>query len=182
MWKDFHEFWLNSKIPVHIVRYEDVLCNPKVTMVKLFRFLLNTSEVEGRNIEKYIDLAVSEKAPEIYKPREGKCNANLDKFNRDHLDFMYNYARELITNLGYDETFTGVPSKSAFIDNYNEESFKKSMFNAHESDDITSIFINYPSLLLRKKSMLYPEGRTSYRFKRALRRKVTIVDKTKNGD
>ena len=46
-----------------------------------------------------------------------------------------------------------------------------------ESDEVTSIFINYPSLLLRKKSMLYPDGRTSYRFKRNLRKKVTIVEK-----
>jgi hypothetical protein len=56
--------------------------------------------------------------------------------------------------------------KSKFIDDYNQESLKKSVFNAIESDEITSIFINYPALLLRKKSMLYPEGRTSYRFKR----------------
>jgi len=48
------------------------------------------------------------------------------------------------------------------------------------SEDITSIFINYPALLLRKKSVQYPEGRTSYRFKRALRKKVTIIDKTKH--
>ena len=34
--------------------------------------------------------------------------------------------------------------------------------------------INYPALLLRKKSALYPEGRTSYRFKNALRRQVTV--------
>lgn len=53
------------------------------------------------------------------------------------------------------------------------------MYQAKESDEITSIFINYPALLLRKKSMIYPEGRTSYRFKRALRKKVTIIDKTK---
>jgi len=52
------------------------------------------------------------------------------------------------------------------------------MYAANESDDITSIFINYPALLLRKKSKDYPEGRTSYRFKRALRKKVTIIDKT----
>lgn len=52
------------------------------------------------------------------------------------------------------------------------------MFNANESDEVTSIFINYPALLLRKKSEKYPEGRTSYRFKRYLRRKVTIIDKT----
>ena len=47
---------------------------------------------------------------------------------------------------------------------------------------MTSIFINYPALLLRKKSMLYPEGRTSYRFKRALRKKVTVVDKSNNNN
>lgn len=41
VWKDFHEFWLNSKIPVHIIRFEDILTNPKATMMRLFRFLLN---------------------------------------------------------------------------------------------------------------------------------------------
>jgi hypothetical protein len=24
VWRDFHEFWLKAKIPVHIVRYEDI--------------------------------------------------------------------------------------------------------------------------------------------------------------
>jgi hypothetical protein len=65
-----------------------------------------------------------------------------------------------------------------FIPEFNEESLKKSIFNANESDEVTSIFINYPALLLRKKTEKYPEGRTSYRFKRFLRKKVTIIDKT----
>ena len=25
VWKDFHDFWLNAKIPVHIIRYEDIV-------------------------------------------------------------------------------------------------------------------------------------------------------------
>jgi len=49
------------------------------------------------------------------------------------------------------------------------------MFNLFESDEVTSIMINYPALLLRKKSQLYPEGRTSYRFKHALRKQVTVA-------
>ena len=57
---------------------------------------------------------------------------------------------------------------------YNAESLEKSIFNLYESDEVTSIMINYPALLLRKKSALYPEGRTSYRFKHALRRHVTV--------
>lgn len=94
VWKDFHEFWLNAKIPVHLIRFEDILHNPKPTMVKLFKFILNTPSLDGTLIEKYIDLAVKEKAPEIYKPREGKVNTNSDKFNRQQLDFMFNYAKE----------------------------------------------------------------------------------------
>jgi hypothetical protein len=92
VWKDFHEFWLNSKIPVHIIRFEDIIGEPKNTMMNLFKFLLNTTEIEGTNIEKYIDLTVKENAPEIYKPREGKVNTNNDKFNKAHLDFMFSYA------------------------------------------------------------------------------------------
>lgn len=122
---------------------------------------------------------MNEKAPEIYKPREGKVNINMDKYNREQLDFMFNYAKEQLIHFGYDETFNtdGSSIKSKYIDDFNNESLKKSMYIANDSDEITSIFINYPALLLRKKSMLYPEGRTSYRFKRALRKKVTIIDK-----
>jgi hypothetical protein len=35
-------------------------------------------------------------------------------------------------------------------------------------------------LLLRKKTVLYPDGRTSYKFKNYLRGKVTVVDKSDN--
>ncbi len=48
------------------------------------------------------------------------------------------------------------------------------MYNLFESDEVTSIMMNYPALLLRKKNVLYPEGRTSYRFKHALRKQVTV--------
>jgi hypothetical protein len=51
------------------------------------------------------------------------------------------------------------------------------MKNLYDEDEITSIYINYPALLLRKKTETYPNGRTSHRFKNALRRRVTIVDK-----
>lgn len=137
-------------------------------MNKLFKFILNTQSIEGTLIEKYIDLAVKEKAPEIYKPREGRVNSNTDKYNREQLDFMYSYAKELLINFGYDDTFTvnDQSLKSKFIDDFNNGSLKKSIYIEEDAEEVTSIFINYPALLLRKKSMLYPEGRTSYRFKR----------------
>jgi hypothetical protein len=50
-------------------------------MMKLLKFILNEPNLEGTLIEKYIDLTVKEKAPEIYKPRQGQANSNLEKFN-----------------------------------------------------------------------------------------------------
>jgi hypothetical protein len=94
------------------------------------------------------------------------------------------HATDQLVKFGYGHHFSEEMGKASqeqkgFIDTFNEANLKKSIFNANESDEVTSIFINYPALLLRKKSEKYPEGRTSYRFKRILRKKVTIIDKTK---
>lgn len=103
VWKDFHDFWLNAKVPVHLIKFEDILTNPNDTLMSLMRFVLNTDDITGSNMEKYIEIAVKEQAPEIYKPREGKVNTNNGKFTQEHLDFIFNYAKELIVNFGYDD-------------------------------------------------------------------------------
>lgn len=69
VWKDFHDFWMNSKVPVHIIRYEDILGDPKASMMKLMRFILNETNLEGTQIERYVEMTVKQKAPEVYKPR-----------------------------------------------------------------------------------------------------------------
>jgi hypothetical protein len=80
VWKDFHNFWLKTKVPVHIVRYEDIVLNPAQTLEELSCFLLNIETVEGTRIKHYIKLATKEKAPEVYKPRKGLVNNNKRKF------------------------------------------------------------------------------------------------------
>ena len=90
MWKDFHDFWLKAKIPVHIVRFEDVVLVPKQTLLELCKFILNVNSLEGTRVARYIELACQERAPEIYKPRKGKVNNNVRKFKPEHLEYMYN--------------------------------------------------------------------------------------------
>lgn len=70
-------------------------------MMNLFSFVLNEPDLENTVIAKYVDLAVKEKAPEIYQPREGKVHNNSTKFAELHLKFMYQYAKDLIDKLGY---------------------------------------------------------------------------------
>jgi hypothetical protein len=40
------------------------------------------------------------------------------------------------------------------------------------------VMCNMPALLIRKKTKAWPEGRTSYRFKKELRDKITIIGKS----
>lgn len=63
------------------------------------------------------------------------------------------------------EDLSGNKWDSNFIKNFNDKSLKRSIHLQNESDEVTSIYINWPALLLRKKSELYPNGRTSHRFK-----------------
>jgi hypothetical protein len=93
---------------------------------------------------------------------------------------MLENCNELITKFGYGHLFSSQKENigTKDIDSYNMVSLKKSIFETNEAEEVTSIMINFPALLLRKKTQLYPQGRTSYRFKRELRKLVTIIGKS----
>ena len=81
VWKDFHDFWLNAKIPVHIIRYEDIVQKPEPTLKSLLEFILNVDTISGTKVEHFLQIAVKEASPQIYKPRVGKVLDNKDKFD-----------------------------------------------------------------------------------------------------
>lgn len=59
VWKDFHDFWLNAKIPLHIIRYEDIVSNPEPALRGLLEFILNVDSIVGTKVEQYLKIAVS---------------------------------------------------------------------------------------------------------------------------
>ena len=68
-------------------------------------FILNVKTIEGTQIRKYIEIATQEKAPEIYKPRKGKINKNIDKFHEDHLLYIAKHGGEPLKIFGYEHIF-----------------------------------------------------------------------------
>ena len=48
---------MKAKIPVHIIRYEDICQKPEPTMTELIKYILNVDSLEGTKVEKYITLA-----------------------------------------------------------------------------------------------------------------------------
>jgi len=50
------------------------------TLTDLLKFIFMTKDIEGTRLEQFIQMTVKEEAPQIYKPRKGKVNGNMDKF------------------------------------------------------------------------------------------------------
>jgi hypothetical protein len=73
--------WMKQDIPIHIVRYEDLVARPGEVMPELMKFILGVSTIEGTQVESYINIAVAEGAQKTYKPRVGRANANTDKYS-----------------------------------------------------------------------------------------------------
>lgn len=77
------------------------------------KFILNVDDLKGTRVEKYIQLAAQENSPQIYKPRRGKVNGNVDKFSPSQLEYMYQGATDIINNFGYEELFNQKSNKSS---------------------------------------------------------------------
>jgi len=87
------------------------------------------------------------------------------------MKFISTYLPNLLKNFGYADIFDtkiengGYNPDAPWIKEFNARNLKLSITNLYTSNEVTSIMINFPQLLLRKKSTLWPNGRTSYRFK-----------------
>ena len=104
IWREFHEYWmLEPIIPTLVVRYEDLLMNPKDTLTELFKFLLNTSSLSGTLIENLIREESKEDNQQYYaQNKPGYC---FDRYNEDQLSFIKSEAGCTLKRLGY---ITGV--------------------------------------------------------------------------
>ena len=89
VWRDFYNFWLNVDVPVHWIRFEDMVTNPNWVMTEAMKFLLEVEDLSGTVIEKIIDIVFAGKTPTAYEPRNGKLNQNLENYRPDQLEKYY---------------------------------------------------------------------------------------------
>jgi hypothetical protein len=47
VWRDFHDYWINAEMPVHIIRYEDMVKRPRYAMTELMKFMYKLDDLEG---------------------------------------------------------------------------------------------------------------------------------------
>jgi hypothetical protein len=55
---------LNAKIPIHIVRYEDLVSEDRsiieTSLKGLLEFILNIDDITGTKVDKFLKIAISE--------------------------------------------------------------------------------------------------------------------------
>ena len=84
---------LSLDIPTYIMRYEDLILNPKPVLIELFSFLLGVDTIEGTVVEKRINevASSSHSTKSVYKLKSTDKNLNKSK----HM-----YSKELKSELG----------------------------------------------------------------------------------
>ena len=80
VWRDFHEYWLKQKIPLLVVRYEDLIRNTVAVVNKVIKFVLEINSMTF--FEDRIQRAIGEEEVEKlgpYKARSGGIGKSLTK-------------------------------------------------------------------------------------------------------
>lgn len=160
VWRDFHEFWLNSDMPVHVIRYEDMVKRGRYAMTELMKFMFKMEDIEGTVIGQYVNLATEVAAPQKYVPRAGKAGmANIDKYDHELLTFMANQAGETLKKLGFYQNYQqpdsaefGAGNPNAWFEEYNAKQLAK-VCKKGKKKPYTSVLINEPSALIRNPSV-----------------------------
>mmetsp|Transcript_23706 Transcript_23706/g.37864 ORF Transcript_23706/g.37864 Transcript_23706/m.37864 type:complete len:414 (-) Transcript_23706:2276-3517(-) len=84
IWKEFHEHWLsrvlNQKIPVLLVRYEDLLEHRSVTFERIAKFVLKVDTLDGSGFENVVKeiCADDHRNLGVYVPRSGPGHVGSD--------------------------------------------------------------------------------------------------------
>ena len=159
IWREFYEYWmLEPLIPTYIVRYEDLLENPKEILTDLFKFLLNANSLSGTLIESIIKEETKEDNQQYYaQNKSGYC---FDKYTDDQLSYIRSEAGSTLKRLGYVTGVYGKVRQLVPTDYFDNDSFIKASAK-YEKDSIvrnttkTEVKMRYNFDDLNKNQLMY---------------------------
>lgn len=119
-WTHFHQYWVESPIPVKILRYEDLLHSPMEVLKDLACFLLGVSTVESTKVEHLIKLSLLEDIKQDYYPYELELKKEGDRvyLTRDRLNAIQSkmdQVKDWLGKLNYED------KKSAWLEEFNKK-------------------------------------------------------------
>ena len=121
-WNQWHNYWVDlakkSDAPIYFFRYEDVLANPRQELQSLMKFILGMDSIEGTVIEQRIEdvLAMGKASSQVYKPRSGGSNKNMQNYTAEQIEYQKSVNEELIHFFGYCKDDSIKDNLTPFVD------------------------------------------------------------------
>lgn len=127
-WKVFIQYWIESPIPIHIIRYEDLITEPSKILRNLVLFLLGVDSIDSTIIEsKLIDILQTKKPIKEYYAYDvdmGEEGKNIFSNKSNILKIQQKFDDQLFESL---QQFNYEESGSKWIVDYNVLSLKESL-------------------------------------------------------
>ncbi|CAI2369487.1 unnamed protein product [Moneuplotes crassus] len=162
-WRRFYDYWmLAAEIPTYCVRYEDLMEDPKTVLIDVFKFLLDTDDIEGTIVESLIEKEVSPEK-ELYYQRD-PSGRSFKKFSEIQKNTLKSLAGCVIRRLGYGSNFIS-PVNPISPTNFFENDDYISDSKVYELDSIVKnrdeyyIKVRYDYLQLNKLALSKVKGR-----------------------
>jgi hypothetical protein len=107
LFKEYHDLLIQEaeerKIPIHFLRYEDLVSNPSETLTSIFKFILGVDSLEGTVLQKRIDNTVAQGhiVSVTYRPKSLELNNHEYRFDKDLFTTISKELEKFIYYFGY---------------------------------------------------------------------------------
>ncbi len=143
IWNKFYEFWYNlsitNKIPLYVVKYENLITNTRDEILNILKFLLNYRNLEGTIIEQLTDDYLKNRRV-VYKPRKGTNFHSLENFTKQQIKFVLENSIKMFYLFEYDKQFEDL------IKEYN----LSELYSKFENLDVIERYSNLNEQILNK--------------------------------
>ena len=89
-WKEFYKYWIDSPIPVHIVRYEDLLYEPVEILTEICKFLLGIKNLNNTKLDFAIKNVCEMQIENIYFAYDVEIGSTLNNNAKNNKFFFLN--------------------------------------------------------------------------------------------
>jgi hypothetical protein len=112
IWQQFHRYWLKQQVPLLVVRFEDLVQDPRKEMARICCFMARKESLEktdwGDSVMGLEEQSTANSGP--YKPRSGKIGGSFRHYTVEQRAFMQSSAEEMMRQFGY-HADQGFPSE-----------------------------------------------------------------------
>lgn len=145
-WKEFYKYWIESPIPIHIIRYEDLLYEPYEILTQLSKFLLGLKTMNNTKLDYMIKSVIEMKVENIFYAYDVEISDYLKKANNNHKGYFLNKENIVLIQKKFNDRLTRVLSlfKYQINDDYDAKNWliDTNRENLIKSIDFHELLIN----------------------------------------